>query len=244
MTGHMLGATGAAGGHCYRALALQNSVVPPTIHYQAARPGVRPRLHPEYSPDQVPSWTMALSDQRSALAATTHVWRLDQKYNGIRREPPLVGGIEGVRAPNSPQGRMAMQGGNRMHIQDILELARSDGAKLVWTSLHVTEGALDIHMERKGSAVVEPVQPVIVPAAAVEQPAAPAAPAAGGGRKISRRFKTRPRWARPVDFNHITEVKSPMVGVFYAAPSPRRTALCEASAPRSKRETCSASSRR
>lgn len=102
-----------------------------------------------------------------------------------------------------------------MNIQDIKELARVM-QETGLTSLHVTEGALDIHMERKGSAVVEPVQPVSVPAAAVEQPAAPQQAAVENQPQIQNEAPV----GSTIDFNHITEVKSPMVGVFYAAPSP------------------------
>lgn len=105
-----------------------------------------------------------------------------------------------------------------MNIQDIKELARVM-QETGLTSLHVTEGALDIHMERKGSAVVEPVQPVTVPAAAVEQPAAPAAPQQAAVENQPQIQNEAPVGST-IDFNHITEVKSPMVGVFYAAPSP------------------------
>ena len=128
-----------------------------------------------------------------------------------------------------------------MNIQDIKELARVM-QETGLTSLHVTEGALDIHMERKGSAVVEPVQPVSVPAAAGGAAGRTGSPAAGGGGKSAADSKRGPVGST-IDFNHITEVKSPMVGVFYAAPSPDAQPLCR-SAPRSKRETCSASSRR
>ena len=104
-----------------------------------------------------------------------------------------------------------------MNIQDIKELARVM-QETGLTSLHVTEGALDIHMERKGSAVVEPVQPVVMPAA-VEQPTAPAAPQQAAVENQPQIQNEAPVGST-IDFNHITEVKSPMVGVFYAAPSP------------------------
>ena len=105
-----------------------------------------------------------------------------------------------------------------MNIQDIKELARVM-QETGLTSLHVTEGALDIHMERKGSAVVEPVQPVSVPAAAGEQPAAPAA-LQQAAVENQPQIQNKAPVGSTIDFNHITEVKSPMVGVFYAAPSP------------------------
>ena len=128
-----------------------------------------------------------------------------------------------------------------MNIQDIKELARVM-QETGLTSLHVTEGALDIHMERKGSAVVEPVQPVSVPAAAVEQPAAPAAPQQAAVENQPQIQNEAPVGST-IDFNHITEVKPPMVGAFMPRHLPTHSPLCR-SAPRSKRETCSASSRR
>ena len=104
-----------------------------------------------------------------------------------------------------------------MNIQDIKELARVM-QETGLTSLHVTEGALDIHMERKGSAAAEPVQPAVMPAA-VEQPTAPAAPQQAAVENQPQIQNEAPVGST-IDFNHITEVKSPMVGVFYAAPSP------------------------
>ena len=104
-----------------------------------------------------------------------------------------------------------------MNIQDIKELARVM-QETGLTSLHVTECALDIHMERKGSAAAEPVQTVVMPAA-VEQPTAPAAPQQAAVENQPQIQNEAPVGST-IDFNHITEVKSPMVGVFYAAPSP------------------------
>ncbi len=70
------------------------------------------------------------------------------------------------------------------------------------TALEVSEGAVRIRLERErtGTAqapVTVPVQPVVSPEQPVQPDPSPA-----------------------VDFNHITEIKSPMVGVFYAAPAP------------------------
>ena len=76
-----------------------------------------------------------------------------------------------------------------MNIQDIKELARVM-QETGLTSLHVTEGALDIHMERKGSAVVEPVQPGSVPAGGAA--GRTGSPAAGGGGKSAADSKQGP----------------------------------------------------
>lgn len=104
-----------------------------------------------------------------------------------------------------------------MNIQDIKELARVM-QETGLTSLHVTEGALDIHMERKGAAAVEVVSPASV--APAEQPAAPAAAQQQAAVENQPQIQNEAPVGSTIDFNHITEVKSPMVGVFYAAPSP------------------------
>lgn len=98
-----------------------------------------------------------------------------------------------------------------MNIQDIKELAKIMQETGI-TSLHLTEGALDISMERNTAAPAPAVQPVAVqaPVAVPELSAPTAEPAAVEPQAVGT----------TIDFNHITEVKSPMVGVFYAAPSP------------------------
>lgn len=100
-----------------------------------------------------------------------------------------------------------------MNIQDIKELAKIMQETGI-TSLHLTEGALDISMERNTAAPAPAVQPVAVQApvaAPVPEVSAPTAePTAVEPQAVGT----------TIDFNHITEVKSPMVGVFYAAPSP------------------------
>ena len=100
-----------------------------------------------------------------------------------------------------------------MNIQDIKELAKIMQETGI-TSLHLTEGALDISMERNTAAPAPAVQTVAVQApvtAPVPEVSAPTAePAAVEPQAVGT----------TIDFNHITEVKSPMVGVFYAAPSP------------------------
>lgn len=99
-----------------------------------------------------------------------------------------------------------------MNIQDIKELARVM-QETGLTSLHVTEGALDIHMERAAES----------PAAAPVLPSAPqqvAAPVPAVQPEQPDGLAEEQPVGSTIDFNHITEVKSPMVGVFYAAPSP------------------------
>ena len=94
-----------------------------------------------------------------------------------------------------------------MNIQEIRELAKIM-QETGLTAMHLTEGALDIQMERSGANVS--VQPAPLPVEAV--PAVPAAPVPAAQPSAESEAS--------IDFNHITEVKSPMVGVFYAAPSP------------------------
>ena len=47
MTGHLLGAAGRPRDRD-RALAVHDGVIPPTINYEDARPGVRPRLRAQH----------------------------------------------------------------------------------------------------------------------------------------------------------------------------------------------------
>lgn len=70
------------------------------------------------------------------------------------------------------------------------------------TALEVSEGAVRIRLERERTAAAEmtaavAAPPVVMPVQESQLDPSPA-----------------------VDFNHITEIKSPMVGVFYAAPAP------------------------
>ena len=70
------------------------------------------------------------------------------------------------------------------------------------TALEVSEGAVRIRLERERTAAAEmtaavAAPPVVMPVQEAQPDPSPA-----------------------VDFNHITEIKSPMVGVFYAAPAP------------------------
>lgn len=87
-----------------------------------------------------------------------------------------------------------------MDLQQIEALARLIRQSDL-TALEVSEGAMRIRLERERTAAnttpAIPVQPVAAPVDPVQPDPSPA-----------------------VDFNHITEIKSPMVGVFYAAPAP------------------------
>ena len=95
-----------------------------------------------------------------------------------------------------------------MNIREIRELA-----KLVreceLSALEVNEGETRIRLERTVPAAG--VQEIVVPVAA---PATAPVPAAESAEPVAE--------AAVVDFNQVTPVKSPMVGVFYAAPSPEK----------------------
>ena len=87
-----------------------------------------------------------------------------------------------------------------MNIRQIRELAQILSENEL-SSLEITEGELHIRMERGRAAAVPAAQPV--------QEADTAIPPRAQEQRDAG-----------VDFNHLTEVKSPLVGVFYAAPSP------------------------
>lgn len=87
-----------------------------------------------------------------------------------------------------------------MNIKQIRELAQILSQNEL-NSLEIVEGDTRIRMERGGAEEVHKVQSV------------PAAPAAAQVPEAEERDAG-------VDFNRLTEVKSPLVGVFYAAPSP------------------------
>lgn len=99
-----------------------------------------------------------------------------------------------------------------MNIKEIKSLAQIMEASGL-TSLSITEGETEIKLERKAELVQTVPAPVQIPreypvmGMPVEE--APAIPE-----------ETAPIPEPVVDFNHLTEIKSPMVGVFYAAPSP------------------------
>lgn len=91
-----------------------------------------------------------------------------------------------------------------MKIDEIRELAaimRESGL----SAIEIDECGAHIKLER--AACAAPVAAAPAPAPAAEPVAAPAAP-------------NVPHDDRGVDFNDVVEIKSPLVGVFYAAPSP------------------------
>ena len=88
-----------------------------------------------------------------------------------------------------------------MNIKQIRELAQIVSENGL-SALEVTENELHIRIEREAAGSGTPV--VAAPVAAAEAPVS--APVVHEDA--------------PVDFNRVREIKSPMVGVFYAAPSP------------------------
>jgi len=101
-----------------------------------------------------------------------------------------------------------------MNLENVKALADVLNAKGL-SAIEVGEGDNRIRIEREISAVSMLTQPAAIGAqapAAVMEPAAmttSAAPLAGSESN-----------SQSVDFNHLIEVKSPLVGVYYAAPSP------------------------
>ena len=85
-------------------------------------------------------------------------------------------------------------------IRALAEILRETGL----TRLEVSEGTLSICLEKQAP------QEAFAPPAPAQQPAGLA----------QKPVDMAAASAEPVDFNRVTEVKAPMVGVFYAAPSP------------------------
>jgi acetyl-CoA carboxylase biotin carboxyl carrier protein len=85
---------------------------------------------------------------------------------------------------------------NLKNIRELVQLLENSGLSV----LEVSEADTKIRLE-KGTIAERPVAPVVIQPAAVPQ----AVQCVQDGA---------------VDFNNITEIKSPMVGVFYAAPAP------------------------
>ncbi len=105
-----------------------------------------------------------------------------------------------------------------MNIKEIRALAQiMENTGL--TSVEIVEGEATIKLERKAEAapqpVVSPFLPVYAPG---EQAMSAPAQAAREPELELEEAKAEPQ--NEVDFNNLNEIKSPMVGVFYAAPSP------------------------
>ena len=98
-----------------------------------------------------------------------------------------------------------------MNIKEIRALAQiMENTGL--TSVEIVEGEATIKLERKAEAAPQPVY------APGEQTMSAPAQAAREPELELEEAKAEPQ--NEVDFNNLNEIKSPMVGVFYAAPSP------------------------
>ena len=91
-----------------------------------------------------------------------------------------------------------------MNIKQIRELAQI-AAENCLSAIEIAEGENRVRIERAVSA------PAAIPTVVSMPMAAPAAPAPAPAAEAEE---------TNVDFNRTREIKSPMVGVFYAAPSP------------------------
>ena len=86
---------------------------------------------------------------------------------------------------------------NVKQIRELAQIARENGL----SAIEITEGESHVRIKRAAAPAAAP--------ASVAAPVEEAAPAAAPAREETN-----------VDFNRAREIKSPMVGVFYAAPSP------------------------
>ena len=93
-----------------------------------------------------------------------------------------------------------------MKIQDIRSLAEIMD-KHGLTSMKINDGTLQIELEKQPAPLAAPASApaVLLPPAAPAAQAAPQQPA---------------QETAGVDFNNLKEIKAPMVGMFYTAPSP------------------------
>ena len=90
---------------------------------------------------------------------------------------------------------------NIKQIRELAQIAAEDGL----SAIEIAEGENRVRIERAVSA------PAAIPTVVSMPMAAPAAPAPAPAAEAEE---------TNVDFNRTREIKSPMVGVFYAAPSP------------------------
>lgn len=105
-----------------------------------------------------------------------------------------------------------------MNIKEIRALAQiMENTGL--TSVEIVEGEATIKLERKAEAAPQPVVSPFLPVyASGEQALVPQAQPSKEAELELEEPKAEPQ--NEVDFNNLNEIKSPMVGVFYSAPSP------------------------
>jgi acetyl-CoA carboxylase biotin carboxyl carrier protein len=111
------------------------------------------------------------------------------------------------------------QAGKLVEIKDIRQLVKLMADNDL-TELDIKSGDTKIHLRRGG----EEVHVVQAPQAPLPQPQAPAAAPA----PVPEAQGTPPQSEAPAD--NLIEIKSPMVGTFYAAPSPESDAFVNAGA--------------
>lgn len=100
------------------------------------------------------------------------------------------------------------------------------------TALTITEGETVIELERK-LGQTQQISPVFIPPQTSVQPSPAIAISSSEAAAPAQQLPPNPETAieqknEPVvDFNHLREIKSPMVGIFYAAPSPESEPFVE-----------------
>jgi len=103
-----------------------------------------------------------------------------------------------------------------MNLENVKALADVLCAKGL-SAIEVGEGENRIRIEREVTAVSVPAQPYAAP---VLTQATPTVSAASAADAFTAPPVNNDTGSHSVDFNHLIEVRSPLVGVYYAAPSP------------------------
>jgi len=104
-----------------------------------------------------------------------------------------------------------------MNLENVKALADVLNSKGL-SAIEVGEGDNRIRIEREISVASMLTQPAAIPAQAPSLSSEPTATAAESA--LQPPVSAANTGNQSVDFNHLTEVKSPLVGVYYAAPSP------------------------
>jgi acetyl-CoA carboxylase biotin carboxyl carrier protein len=105
------------------------------------------------------------------------------------------------------------QAGKLVEIKDIRQLVKLMADNDL-TELNIKSGDTKIHLRRGGQEVQ------VVPASAMMQPQMPSAPTGGSAPAPQPAPEAEAKEPAPKPAENLIEIKSPMVGTFYAAPSP------------------------